>query len=228
MRANIVEILIESGFIVNQEKLEKLRTYIPDARFKEQSDFKLNSWDSNFDKENPEKNEELAIAKYQEYLKNEYKEIAGYNQRFFCDINIFLEEFPNTKFKILGTKVVNIDIDSSEIISQREKAIETMVENQKNTIETMMKNFMEMSKNIAENLKVDTLNQKCDVHIGGGLLMTVNETLLLEDSCTDRLQSELNSGWRILAVCVQPDGRRPDYVLGRFNPDLNVGGSASR
>lgn len=35
-------------------------------------------------------------------------------------------------------------------------------------------------------------------------------------------ESELNNGWRIIAVCIQPDGRRPDYVLGRYNPELDT------
>ena len=48
--------------------------------------------------------------------------------------------------------------------------------------------------------------------------MTVNEVHVLEDSCTDNIQELLDSGWRILACCVQPGGRRPDYVVGRFNP----------
>ncbi len=45
-------------------------------------------------------------------------------------------------------------------------------------------------------------------------LMSVNETKLLEDCCTDALQEHLAKGWRILAICPQPK-RRPDYVMGR-------------
>lgn len=26
----------------------------------------------------------------------------------------------------------------------------------------------------------------------------------------------------MIAVCVQPDKRRPDYILGRYNPQLDV------
>lgn len=70
-------------------------------------------------------------------------------------------------------------------------------------------------------------NEHCEVHLPGNLLATYNETLLLEDSCTDALQSALNAGWRIVAVCPQAQ-RRPDYILGRFNPQLDIGGSAAR
>jgi len=40
-----------------------------------------------------------------------------------------------------------------------------------------------------------------------------------EDYCTERLQDDLDSGWKILAICVQPDGRRPDYILGRVDAE---------
>lgn len=71
-------------------------------------------------------------------------------------------------------------------------------------------------------MKQSTLNQKCDVHVGGGLIATYNDLMLKEDSCTDELQTELNNGWRIIAVCVQPNQRRPDYILGRYNPKLDT------
>lgn len=52
--------------------------------------------------------------------------------------------------------------------------------------------------------------------------------MLLEDACTDQLQGALNSGWRIISACPQPDQRRPDYILGRFNPDQSEDGGARR
>lgn len=58
-------------------------------------------------------------------------------------------------------------------------------------------------------------NQKCEVHVPGLGLLNVNETKVVEDYCTHALQNELDDGWRILAICPQPDQRRPDYVLGR-------------
>lgn len=71
-------------------------------------------------------------------------------------------------------------------------------------------------------------NTRCDVHIPNVSMLMYNDLKLLEDICTDELQSALNSGWRIIAACPQPDQRRPDYILGRFNPDIEVGGSAER
>ena len=47
-----------------------------------------------------------------------------------------------------------------------------------------------------------------------GLLM-MDEVALLSEGCTDELQSHLNEGWRIIAVCPPDVQRRPDYILGR-------------
>lgn len=74
----------------------------------------------------------------------------------------------------------------------------------------------------------DTYNNTCEVHMPGHSLSLYNEMLLLEDACTDVLQGSLNSGWRIVAACHQPDQRRPDYIMGRFNPDYDCAGSAER
>lgn len=75
---------------------------------------------------------------------------------------------------------------------------------------------------LVDKIKETTFNSKTNVHVGGGLITTYNDLLLKENICTDILQTELNNGWRIIAVCVQPNQRRPDYVLGRFNPMLAV------
>lgn len=69
-------------------------------------------------------------------------------------------------------------------------------------------------------------NNKCDVHVPGLGLLSLNRTMLLEDSCTDVLQSALNDGWRIIAACPQPDSRRPDYILGRYDPEYGGGEGA--
>jgi hypothetical protein len=46
-------------------------------------------------------------------------------------------------------------------------------------------------------------------------LFAVDEVMLLDDACTDALNSYLKEGWRILAVCPPASQRRPDYILGR-------------
>lgn len=46
-------------------------------------------------------------------------------------------------------------------------------------------------------------------------LMYIDKVRVEEDCCTDNLQSLLDEGWRILAVCPPNSARRPDYILGR-------------
>ena len=70
-------------------------------------------------------------------------------------------------------------------------------------------------------------NQHVEVHIPNSALHIYNETLLLEDACTDQLQDSLDSGWRIIACCPQA-ARRPDYILGRFNPERTDRSGARR
>lgn len=60
------------------------------------------------------------------------------------------------------------------------------------------------------------MNNKCNVVVAGTTVIDIDEVLLAPDYCTNSLQEHLNEGWRILAICVQPDQRRPDYILGRI------------
>lgn len=49
-------------------------------------------------------------------------------------------------------------------------------------------------------------------------LMKIDEVEVIEDCCTRELQSMLDDGWRILAICPPNAQRRPDYILGRCKP----------
>lgn len=60
------------------------------------------------------------------------------------------------------------------------------------------------------------INQKVNVAVPGFGLMSITEVTNCNDMCTDALQEMMKEGWKILAICVQPDQRRPDYILGRF------------
>lgn len=53
------------------------------------------------------------------------------------------------------------------------------------------------------------------VHVPDLGLIQMNRVRVVENYCTEMLQSEIDKGWRILGVCPQPGQRRPDYVLGR-------------
>lgn len=69
-------------------------------------------------------------------------------------------------------------------------------------------------QSITENRQT-VVNQRVNVAVPGFGLMAIREVEVRTDLCTEELQRELNRGWQILAICPQPDQRRPDYVLGR-------------
>lgn len=59
-----------------------------------------------------------------------------------------------------------------------------------------------------------TFNQKVQVSVPGNGLMKIRFVQVYYDLCTEALQKLLDKGWTILAVCPQPDQRRPDYIMG--------------
>lgn len=67
---------------------------------------------------------------------------------------------------------------------------------------------------VAETLQNGNVTQ---IHIPNEYLYRINEVKVLDDACTDALQSELDDGWRIICVCPPNSQRRPDYILGRYN-----------
>lgn len=91
----------------------------------------------------------------------------------------------------------------------------------KRTITTKLDSMFETvaGKVIETGTTENTYNQRCEVHMPGQALSTYNDLMLAEDHCTDSLQTHLDNGWRIITCSPQPDQRRPDYILGRFNPE---------
>ena len=66
-------------------------------------------------------------------------------------------------------------------------------------------------------------NQKLEVHQPNMPLFQYNEYIVESDCCTEILQDEyISKGWRVVCVCPQPDQRRPDYILGRYNNETNI------
>lgn len=63
--------------------------------------------------------------------------------------------------------------------------------------------------------KENQFNERVNVHISDVGLMRINEVKVLSNECTEDLQTWLDDGWHIIAVCPQPDQRRPDYIMGR-------------
>lgn len=62
-------------------------------------------------------------------------------------------------------------------------------------------------------------NEHVKVVMPGLGLLQFDHVEVQYDTCTDELRKWLGRGWRIIAVCPQPDQRRPDYVLGRVGAE---------
>jgi hypothetical protein len=62
---------------------------------------------------------------------------------------------------------------------------------------------------------IPQLNTQIHVATPGDTLAKYDQVQVMTDCCTESLQEELSNGWRILAICPQPDQRRPDYILGK-------------
>lgn len=151
-------------------------------------------------------------AKYDFITVNPYiKKDAAYSN--FVDSPLIMSDaqllelsIDNINFKVLQKINVQVDI-TQQLIELSEKPIKITQESNSGDV---------------------NYNTRCEVHMPNMAMSMYNEMLLLEDACTDILQRSLNSGWRIIAACPQPDQRRPDYILGRFNPDYDADGSARR
>jgi hypothetical protein len=113
---------------------------------------------------------------------------------------------------------ISFDIQKSAATAGLASAVEKIKEN--------ARNIGGNSSNVVN--RSDYFNEKVEVHVPGLALMTYNDIMLCEDTCTDLLQSHLDKGWRIIAVSPQPDQRRPDYILGRYNPDKEPNNYAKR
>ena len=123
--------------------------------------------------------------------------------------------FTPEEFSVLVADGVTFTEVTSKKITAETKAIQNFT-----TLEEKVEKLLESGNNL-------NLNERCDVHMPGQALANYNSTCLLEDICTDELQRYLDNGWRIIAACPQPDQRRPDYILGRFNPHHQSNGSGA-
>lgn len=168
---------------------------------------------------------------YEEYLK-QYQSATKAAEILNLEL-LPLEEKPSEDEKdSYKSRSFFANVDGDYVITKEQflELLEAGVE--VNLIQTLTQSLDKMFQTTADKMFIQggetTYNSHCEVHMPGNMLATYNELLLLEDCCTDQVQSSLNSGWRILTVCPQNNQRRPDYILGRFNPELEIGGSAER
>lgn len=85
--------------------------------------------------------------------------------------------------------------------------------------DSLLHQLTKISKQLEGFNALQQFNYKVGVHISDLGLLGVRFVKVLVDECTDELQGYLDDGWRILAVCPQPNSRRPDYIIGRNNKE---------
>jgi hypothetical protein len=152
------------------------------------------SWQDTFDLQESLKED----AKKKLVRKSDFVRLKT-DKEFLADLDLFITKHPSVKVKIRGM-VKTIETNYIDLVDQ---------------MQNVQKKF---DQAIATFDKQIEFNEKCEVHIANLGLLHINQVGFAVDYCTEALQGLLNQGWRIVACCVQP-ARRPDYILGRFNPD---------
>lgn len=121
---------------------------------------------------------------------------------YIVELERFTSVFPNLEISIKGVPK-SVGSDNQDLISQMNRIAEK-IEDAKNRFE-----------------KVVEFNQRCEVHVPNLGLLNINQLAYATDYCTEELQRLLHQGWRILAICPQPDQRRPDYILGMHKSNMD-------
>lgn len=79
-----------------------------------------------------------------------------------------------------------------------------------------VKNFKSNYKAAGKSPEGDNIT--LSLHLPNIGLLSMDEVTWLDDACTQNIQTHLDEGWRIIAVCPPNGTRRPDYILGRTKP----------
>jgi hypothetical protein len=187
---------------LNAEDVKKLNNFfgenvkVNQLKVNEDGDFESTSWRETFDKEKAEKDSDYKLV-----IPADMYQILDSNN-YIVDLERFTKEFPNLEISIKGVPK-SVDTGHLDMINEMNKIAEK-IEDAKNRFE-----------------KVVEFNQRCEVHVPNLGLLNINKLAYATDYCTEELQRHLLQGWRILAICPQPDQRRPDYILGMHVDDLD-------
>lgn len=193
---------------ITEEQLTQLQELDPEIRWKDESDIHDYVYD-----DRKEEIEAKNAEKWDVYQKATRKVFYAPTKISGIDLAIMAEKYSWLQYTVKGAKKVKIRPTEEYI----DKAVKDL------------SHLFTQFKALADLPDVsNTYNNKCNVHIGGSLLMTVNDLMLAEDICTDELQALLDNGWRIVSCCVQADARRPDYVLGRYDPAKEACGQSAK
>jgi hypothetical protein len=120
--------------------------------------------------------------------------------------------------------IANNNDDQILTINEYEKVydccyIKSIINTEVETIHNFI-NYDVLAEKISNSLISKTgsnlFNNRLEIHQPNTPLFTYNNFIHLDDCCTDILQEHINRGYRVVAICPQPDQRRPDYILGIF------------
>lgn len=154
------------------------------------------SWKESFDEKDIEKNPDYVLVDradmYELYT----------NETYIVDLENFTTRYPSLEFTIKGIPK-SIGQDNTNLLEEMQRVADK-IEDAKNRFD-----------------KVVEFNQSCNVHVPNLGLLNINRLAFATDICTEELQQILLKGWRIIAVCPQPDQRRPDYILGMSVTDVD-------
>lgn len=132
------------------------------------------------------------------------------------DIEDALDKYPN--YITIADKNQILTIGEYEKVYNYcsiQSIINTEVETTHNFI-----NYDMLAEKISNSLISKTgsnlFNNKLEIHQPNMPLFTYNNFIHLDNCCTEVLQEHINKGYRVVAICPQPDQRRPDYILGIF------------
>jgi hypothetical protein len=184
---------------VDIEKLEdflgeKVKT--DQLKIGDDGQFESVSWRETFDKLKAEKDSDYKLV-----TPADMYQISSH-ENYIVNLETFTSKFPSLEFTIKGVPK-SVGSDTTSLIDHMNRIAEK-IEEAKNRFD-----------------KVVEFNQKCEVHVPNLGMMNVNKLAFATDYCTEQLQQLLFQGWRILAVCPQPDQRRPDYILGMHVSELD-------
>lgn len=188
---------------IKKDELEKLSDYLGEKiegsqlKINERGEFEPVGWRETLDKELAEKESDYKLVTPSEYyaIKN--------TDTYIVELEKFTNLYPNLEITIKGIPKA-INDDSVSMISMMNEVA----------------NKIDEAKNRFE--KVVEFNQECNVHVPNLGLLNLNKLAYATDYCTEMLQERLLQGWRLIAVCPQPDQRRPDYILGMHVDELDV------
>jgi hypothetical protein len=115
---------------------------------------------------------------------------------------------PPIEFKSVGNDLFSLDYWQCEMIVDFDKIF---------TVSCEVKCRLRIGDALARATepRPPAFNDKVNVSVPSNALLNIQTVKVLENACTEVLQEEINGGWTILAICPQPDQRRPDYILGR-------------